>query len=159
MIADAGHVRTVGNLAEAVSAGMVGPHLRTARTRLKNWVGDDNYETAETEVATKRGLVGQLSDDDINSLSDIAQALLDAEAYLALNHGLPSFNMVMNDDAGVAQQGQVGETTYTFLSPGQVLNMQKMYLRNAELAAKDYIQSSDMGPGFSVAYDEDGDAI
>jgi len=159
MIADAAHIRAVGNLPEAVDTAMINPHVRTAKTRLKSWVGADNYSTAETEVAAARTQKGQLEDADIADLSEMAQALIDAEAYLALNHGLPSFNMVMNDDAGIATQGDVGETTFSFMSAGQVASMQKIYLRNAELAAKPYIQKSDMGPGSSPAYDDDGNAI
>lgn len=159
MIADGGHVRVVGNLPVAVGDGMIGPHLRTAKTRLKEWVGSDNYSTAETEVAAARGLLIPGEELDISGLSDLAQALIDSEAYLACNHGLPSFNTVMSDDAGIAIQGQVGETTYSYLSPGQISNAQKVYLRNAELAAKPYIQGSDLGPGISYAYDGDGDAI
>ncbi len=159
MIADAAHVRTVGNLPEAVSSGMLSPHLRMARTRLKQWVGGENYTTAETEVSTARESIGELSADDISALSEMAQALIDAEAFLALNSGLPAFNMVMNDDAGIASEGEQGETTFKFLTPRQVQDMQKIYLRNAELSAKEYIVAAPFGIGVSNAYDDEGEAI
>lgn len=161
MIADAAHVRLVGNLPAGVSTGMISPHLRTARNRLTLWVGATNYEKAETEVAAARAALVGDAELDIDALSVLSQALIDAEAFLALNHGLPSFNTVMNDDAGITVQGQVGDNgaTFSYLSPGQVLGMQKMYLRNAELSAAAYIEASDLGPGISKAYDDDNVAI
>ena len=159
MIADPAHVRTVGNLPESLGDNIIYPHLRTASRRLKQWVGNDNYTTAETEVATARGNLNPGEELDVNSLSPLAQALIDAEAYLALSHGLPTFNMVMHDDTGVAKGGQAGESSFQYLSPQEVELLQQIYLRNAEEAAADYIQQTKLGVGSSPAYDDEGEEI
>ncbi len=159
MIADAAHVRKVGNLPDAVTDGMIAPHLRTAKKRLRNWVGSANYESAETEVANARAGLGQGEELDIDSLSDLAQALIDAEAYLTLAIGLPSFNMVMNDSSGVSAEGRYEEANFRYLTPREVKDAQANFLRNAEIAAKDYIISASLGPDISYAYDSDGNPI
>lgn len=159
MIADGSHVRLVGNLPEAVTDALIAPHLRTAKKRLINWVGSSNYESAETEVNNARANLGQGEELDIDSLSDLAQALIDAEAYLTLAVGLPSFNMVMNDSSGVSAEGTQGESNYRYLTPKEVKDAQTNFLRNAEIAAKEYMTTASLGPDISYAYDSDGEPI
>jgi len=159
MIADGTHVRLVGNLPAAVTDAMLKPHLRAAATRLKDWVSESVYTVSETEVDTARAGLGAGEDLDIDTLSVQAQALIDAEAYLCLNIALPHLNLVMKDDAGIAQSGTTGKTNWQYLDAEALVNLQGMYLRNAELAAQGYIIKANLGPARSPAYGSDGSAI
>ncbi len=159
MIADPAHVRTVGNLPDAVVDDVIYPHLRTASRRLKNWVGDSNYTSAESEVSTARANLNPGESLDINTLSELAQALIDAEAYLAMCHGLPTFNMVMQDDSGVASSGKIGEGQYSYLTAQEVEVYQEIFLHNAVNAAKNYIQQTKLETGISPAFDDEGEEI
>lgn len=159
MITDAAHVRTIGNLPQAVIDAMLLPHIRTAARRLAQWVGTSVYTESETEVAAARAELDPGDELDISLLTPQAQALIDAEAYLTLVAALPSLNTVMNDSGGVALSGQAGETQYQYLYPAALKNLIDSYLRDAEIAAEGYIIRADLSPGISRAYDDDGDPI
>ncbi len=161
MIADEAHVRTVGNLPAALGDAAITPHLRTAKARLKNWVGDTAYTTAETEAAT----LG--SPRDYSTAQEETAAMADAEAYLTLAAGMQSWNTVMqvygSNAAGVTQEGTIGETTYRYLRPDQLEQAQTLYVQMAEKAVAEWLTGDNgfgsPGPGRSFAYDDDGDAI
>lgn len=159
MIADAAHIRTIGNLPLAVKDDFLKPHLRVASNRLAAWVGSDNYSASETEVATARAQLGQGEKLDVDALTAQARALIDAEAYLACITALPSLNMVMRDQAGVAKSGSAGKTEWDYLTPAEVQIQQDAWLRNAEFSAAGYIQQANLGPSLSHAIGKEGKAI
>lgn len=159
MIADAAHIRTIGNLPAAVKDDFLKPHLRVASNRLAAWVGSENYSSSETEVANARALLGQGEELDVDALTAQARALIDAEAYLACISALPSLNMVMRDQAGVAKSGSAGKTDWEYLTPAEVQTQQNMWLRSAEFSAAGYIQQANLGPSLSPAIAKDGLAI
>lgn len=159
MIADAAHVREVGNLPASVTDALLKPHIRTAGTRLKAWVTSTVYAASETAVQAARDALGMGETLDVDDLDAQERALIDAEAYLALVAALPSLNMVMHDNAGVAISGKAGQTDFQYLYPAALKNMQEQYLRNAEEAAAGYIEQANLSPSSSPAYDSDGDAI
>jgi len=159
MICDAAHVRKVGNFPDSLSATVIDPHIRTAKRRLKRWVGASAYTTAETE-SEATGVPR-----DFSGVADATLDLADAEAYLAIAIGLPSFNTVMEgvtggSAAGITMTGIVGENTYRYMNPDELKKMREKYLENAYEAAKDYLSDTtggmSPGPGISYALDADG---
>lgn len=166
MIADATHVRTLGNFPTSLKDAVIDPALRTAKKRLTRWIGSAVYDAAETEAES-------VDDEGVRDFTDDALAestidLADAEAYLAIVIGLPSFNMVMEgvsggDAAGVTMTGTIGENTYRYANPSELEKLQEKFLFSAEQAAQDYLLNAtgvgSPGPDQSHAYDLDGYAI
>lgn len=160
MIADATHVRSTGNLPDSLGDAVVAPHLRQAGRRLKRWVGETNYGTAETEAA------GLGTPRDFSGATTLTQALAEAEAYLAIAEGLPSWNIVMQsaggNAAGIMVEGNVGESsTFRYMRADEIAKLQELYLRRAENAAQDYITDELAGgsPGPEISYALDGEGV
>lgn len=159
MIADANHVRSVGNLPESLGDAVILPHLRQASRRLKRWISTADYEAAETEAAT-------LGDPrDFSGADALTQAVAEAEAYLAIAEGLPAWNTVMQsaggNAAGVIVEGNLGESSnFSYMIPHHLLQMQEMYTQRAERAIADYLLDDfgggSPGPEISYALDVDG---
>lgn len=163
MIADAAHVRTVGNMPASLGDAVITPHLRNAKRRLKRWVGDSVYAESETEAEALDDPRDFTDEEVSNQTKDLA----DAEAYLALAAGIVSWNNVMEsvggDAAGISTSGTIGEGTYNYLTAAELEKLRELYIRNAEEAATDYL-ASDMGSGSpgpdrSFAFDDCGNAI
>lgn len=160
MIADANHVRSVGNLPESLGDAVILPHLRQASRRLKRWISSADYESAETEAAT-------LGDPrDFSGAAELTQAAADAEAYLAIAEGLASWNVVMQsagaNAAGVIVEGNLGESsTFRYMRADEIAKLQDSYVQRAERAIADYL-SADFGggsPGPEISYALDVDGI
>lgn len=159
MIADANHVRSVGNLPESLGEAVILPHLRQASRRLKRWISSADYESAETEAAT-------LGDPrDFSGAAELTQAAADAEAYLAIAEGLASWNVVMQsagaNAAGVIVEGNVGESSgFSYMIPYQTAGLQDLFLQRAERAIADYLLDDfgggSPGPEISYALDSKG---
>lgn len=154
MIANAAHVRSVGNLPDGVLDTTILPHLRSAKTRLKSWVGDTAYATAEADALAKAY--------DFSESSECAEATLclaDAEAYLALHFGLASFNRVMQSvgsgASGITMTGMIGENQYRYMNPGEIDKAQQDNLDKAYQAATPYLDGADVPPGPEISYAKD----
>ena len=153
MIADAAHVRAVGNFPESLQGGQINPHLRTARTELRQWVGETTYDAAEQ--------------DDGSPGEPQTESLKDAEAYLAIHYGLVAWNTVMkfagtNGAAGLSDGGKMGEDTWKTLSASAVKEMRASYFEAAHAAAQNWLLVDDgglPGPARSFAMDSDGRAM
>lgn len=170
MIADAQHLRTVGNFSATLSEEMILPYLWTASERLRTWVSDAVYEAAETFVETEltdspRDFSNGFDENDDADEVRRARALANAEAMLALALGIASFNTVFQTAGkagGISVSGSIAEDQFQYLTPGQVRDAEKSYMAKAELAAKKYLveQSGvNPGPGVSHAIDNQGDPM
>ena len=107
MIADAAHVRALGNFPDALEDAQIDPHLRAARRRLRRWVGSAVYDEAEADA-------GPMAKPQ-------TEALKDAEAYLAISIGVRSWNVVIENvgNAGVSgltESGKIGDDGFRYLS-------------------------------------------
>jgi len=161
MIADANHVRVMGNMPNSLSDAVINPHLRHAGRRLKRWVGDAPYAESETEAGT----LG--TPKEFSGATAQCQALADAEAYLAIAVGIMSWNTVMQSSgskaAGIARDGIIGESTFRYMSPSEIETMQDNMVRKAEEAAALYVVEDfgggSPGPERSFAIDDDGAEI
>ena len=157
MIADAAHVRAIGNLPDSLGETQITPHIRQAARRLKRWVGEIAYTAAAADALAKGY--------DFTATSESTTDLADAEAWLALSSGVVAWNTVMenagDNAAGIATGGKLGEDNYTYLTPGQVEKMRTMYIAEAEQAANDYLTDApgSPGPSQSYAYDADNQPI
>lgn len=162
MIADVKHVRAVGNLSEAVNDDQILPHLRNARRRLISWVGQSAYDTAEAEVVALDEDPRDFTSED---LSVATVDLADAEAFLSLASGIPSWNLAIqasgNGAVGIHTSGVVGESTFTYLTPAQENSKAQEFQDRALMAAMPYLTDAlgggSPGPLISYALDSDGD--
>lgn len=154
MIADLNYMRDVGNLpdASALSDLKMQPHLDAAEIRLREWIGDTVYDVAETEAANFS------EPRDFTAATRQTRALAVAEAYLALAHGFPSWNTVMESSApgagGVAMSGVIGDATFRYMNVAEEKNKTDEFVALAWQAAKPYLLSTTPTPAKSFAYDD-----
>ena len=133
--------------------------MASAMIDLKKWVGTATYATSLAEVTTARsGLSeGETLEGD-GDLSVQAQALRDAETYLAIMHLVPSLNLIYGkpgiEVSVITEKGQTNA-----LTPTQVERMVKQYKRKAANKAYDYMTNKSLSMGISRARDDSGNLI
>jgi len=166
MIADAAHVRKLGNLPAGVLDSQLEPHLWTAEERLRSLVTDAVYEAVQT-IAEGLGTPRDFSSGNYGSASAAdkrkTRSLANAEAYLVLAQIFQGVNTHIethnNSPAGVVSAGQSGEDAFNYLSPSQVDTLQQSYLAQAERAMQTYLVAPFPTPQKRHAIDVDGDII
>ncbi len=163
-LTDIEHVRLIGGLTTSTTKlpdAKFRTSLATAAARMKGsgWVGASNYATALAEITTGRAALseGENLEDD-GDLSEMARALRDAEAFLAMSFMVQVLNMNY-DGAGitvsvVTEKGQINN-----LSPQGVKTIARSYKKEAATSAWVYLQSKVVSGGKTPAYDDAGNEI
>ncbi len=126
MITNGEHVRALGGLPATVTDTILDTFFNPASARLKYWVGLEVYADAGLQTPVD---------------ADRAQALKDAEAYLALYFVAPRLNMVITD-SGIIRYKTVGSSSdqYSYLDPDELEELRQGWLQDALSICRPYIQ-------------------
>jgi len=136
-IATAEYIAEVGNFFETENLEYLAAPLRRASLILKRWTGATVYDAAAESGS-----------------GDAYNALLEAEALLAVAEALPAVNRA---DTGrgitlsVGTNSEAGSQTTRFLDPKQISEEQARLRSEAAIVAQDYLLSSykgGLGPDF-----------
>lgn len=126
-LVNADYVKIVAAWMKPIDADDFTEHIVAAELRLRDWVGDGNYDAAESEGNTStRGKKLKLS-----------------EAYLVIANMIPSVNVVFAGN-GITVQTTSGDGDVTYLSPGQIEKLVSDYVIKADMNASSYL----VGLGF-----------
>jgi len=131
-LVDEDYVRKKGNLpsASVLSDEKLNAFFSDAERRLRKWVGSSAYEDAAAATPTD---------------SDRALALKDAEAFLVICEGLPSWNRAAVG-AGIVKEKTIGSAhdQIVLLTPDEIDSEIRRCLEQAERAAQPYIIITDL---------------
>lgn len=111
------------------------PHIGSASRRLRIWVGDETYATAD---------------------EDIIEDLKNAEAHLAMHFAILGFNSpVSSKGVFITETSTEGKAVRRYLAPKETAELAQQYLDLAERMAFPYMVSDGTLPlGVSVIIDE-----
>lgn len=160
MIADAKHVRTVGNLPEVLGDDVISPYLRLASQRLQRLVDAADYAAAVTDAAANLD-----GDNNVNftACEEETKTLGDAEAMLAIAEGLNAWNTVMQRSsggaAGITAEGVIGENTYRYLRPDEVNKKAQDYRDKVEMLLQGFVDGTGGSPGPEISYARDPEGV
>ena len=123
-LTDAAYIKGLAPWMNSVPDGDFAEHIVDAELRLRDWVGDSEYDGAASDgTTTNRGKKLKL-----------------AESYLTIASMLPGLNMVYGD-AGLALQTTQMEGNVSYMTPRQVQETVRQYVRKAEDKASAYISA------------------
>ncbi len=121
------YIKSVAPWMNSVPDADFGEHIIDAEIRLRDWVGDSNYDSAVSEgTSTNRG-----------------KRLKLAEAMLVVANMIPGLNTVFGDN-GLSVQTSTGDGDVTYLSPAQVEKEVMRYVQRAERLSTGYFVSTNV---------------
>lgn len=117
---------------DGIDDGRLTPHIVSASRRLRQWVGDTNYDAALAEIATP------------GSNGTLLEILQNAEAHLTFHYSLLTMNypMAAKGIVGTAMSDE-GKEMRKYLSPDQTATVAQQFLELAETIAGPYMTASE----------------
>jgi len=146
---DADEFRERFDIDTAIGDPRIEPHISSASKRLREWVGDTNYDACLTLIATP-----DEDDDDGNLMLAI---LRNAEAHLTFHYSLLSMNYPLSSKGivGTAMSDEAKEVR-KYLSPKDTAEVAVQFLDAAEMIARPYRTADTSTPGIIVVSESDG---
>ena len=140
MLTTTAQVIELGNLPKDTHDDKLNQHLYEAESRMREFLGDSDYETYDAET-------------DADPQSD-RQKLARAEGYLALSLAVPVLNLRSNGEGGFVSSVGFAESKNTLLSREDIKEISQDFHDKAWRIISQYVEvtteSTEFGNGFGV---------
>jgi hypothetical protein len=142
--------------ADSFPDGRITPHIASASARLRQWVGDTNYDGA---LETKADLAETPAEEVVDADQARFDVLRNAEAHLTMHYAIVGFQYPLSHKGILStSMADEGKEIRKYLSPDDTAKVAGQLLEWANLIAKPYLQSSDQPalPSILAAADDTG---